>query len=363
MKLKTEALLKAVKEWRGILFGMISILVLTPCVSFGILAIPSDRSALTDLLFGLAIFFIMPTTLSSGVVLTREANGNFALALLLTTVTNLLSIVIIPFVVQLLVIFQVYLQSTAADAVVGNSTTVAGFANSTDVEVAIDPVQMLIKLSLAILLPLVIGKGLLHLPQIGPAVNACTAHTKVEIKLVTTFCLAVAPWLKVSSNADGFATLAAEDVFIVIGLGIGVHLVYLAINFAMTAGGWLAISERKATVIMTSQKTLPIAIAVLDFIPPESGFNTGVAAIACVLAHFVQILIDAMVASRLADVPNGDEDDENADAKDEDGKSGDEGNDEDGDAAEAAAPDKGSADVETGDIGTIELTEVGTSRD
>ena len=198
MKLKTEALVRAVKEWRGILVGTLIILVLTPCVSFGVLAIPSDRSALTDLLFGLAIFFTMPTTLSSGVVLTREANGNFALALLLTTVTNLLSIVLIPFVVQLLVLFQNWLAArqsaasvedlaTTASAFGGNAngTTWAVNASSLDpLEINIDAVELLMKLSLAILLPLVVGKVMLHIPQIGPAVVACTTHTSVRASVV-----------------------------------------------------------------------------------------------------------------------------------------------------------------------------------
>ena len=42
----------------------------------------------------------MPTTLSSGVILTRAAKGNFALALLLTVVTNLAAILLIPLVMQ-----------------------------------------------------------------------------------------------------------------------------------------------------------------------------------------------------------------------------------------------------------------------
>eukprot|EP00750_Incisomonas_marina_P002613 INCI12509.1.p1 GENE.INCI12509.1~~INCI12509.1.p1 ORF type:complete len:486 (+),score=96.71 INCI12509.1:166-1623(+) len=372
MKLKTEALVRAVKEWRGILVGTLIILVLTPCVSFGVLAIPSDRSALTDLLFGLAIFFTMPTTLSSGVVLTREANGNFALALLLTTVTNLLSIVLIPFVVQLLVLFQNWLAArqsaasvedlaTTASAFGGNAngTTWAVNASSLDpLEINIDAVELLMKLSLAILLPLVVGKVMLHIPQIGPAVVACTTHTSKQIKLVTTFALAVAPWLKISANVDGFATLEAADIFIALGLGIGVHLLFLGVNFLLTMGGWLGMAERKAVVIMGSQKTLPIAIAVLDFIPDGSGFNAGVASISCVLAHFVQILIDALIASRLADVPNGDEDD---DAADDSGavSSEDKGRAAEGSATEGEREreDNTGDDVETGAEG-VELTQV-----
>jgi predicted Na+-dependent transporter len=42
----------------------------------------------------------MPTTLTSGVILTRIANGNVALALLLTVVASLLAVVTVPFVLD-----------------------------------------------------------------------------------------------------------------------------------------------------------------------------------------------------------------------------------------------------------------------
>ena len=175
---------------------------------------------------------------------------------------------------------------------------------------------------------------------------------------MTTFALAVAPWLKISANVDGFATLEAADIFIALGLGIGVHLLFLGVNFLLTMGGWLGMAERKAVVIMGSQKTLPIAIAVLDFIPDGSGFNAGVASISCVLAHFVQILIDALIASRLADVPNGDEDD---DAADDSGavSSEDKGRAAEGSATEGEREreDNTGDDVETGAEG-VELTQV-----
>ena len=38
----------------------------------------------------------MPTTVSSGVVLTQQANGNYALALLLTVITNTSAVFTIP---------------------------------------------------------------------------------------------------------------------------------------------------------------------------------------------------------------------------------------------------------------------------
>ena len=60
-------------------------------------------------------------------------------------------------------------------------------------------------------------------------------------------------------------------------------------------------------VIMCSQKTLPMALTVLAFFPPELG-EQGLIAIPCVVSHIVQIFFDAVVAARwaaaTADGPN-----------------------------------------------------------
>ena len=56
----------------------------------------------------------------------------------------------------------------------------------------------------------------------------------------------------------------------------------------------LALPERKAVVISASQKTLPIAITVLGFLPPAVG-EEGVMAIACIIAQLTQILVDSVL--------------------------------------------------------------------
>lgn len=49
------------------------------------------------------MFCCMPTTLSSGVALTRLAGGNAALALAMTVLSNLLGILIVPFSISKLI--------------------------------------------------------------------------------------------------------------------------------------------------------------------------------------------------------------------------------------------------------------------
>ena len=91
-------ILIALKCWKATLYGCLSILFITPMVSFGLIHIPF---ATRELAYGLAIFFLGPTTISSGVILTDQAKGNIALGLMLTVSTNLLAILTLPLLLPL----------------------------------------------------------------------------------------------------------------------------------------------------------------------------------------------------------------------------------------------------------------------
>ena len=67
-------------------------------VSFGLIHVPF---ATRELAYGLAIFFLGPTTISAGVILTDQAKGNIALGLMLTVSTNLLAILTLPLLLPL----------------------------------------------------------------------------------------------------------------------------------------------------------------------------------------------------------------------------------------------------------------------
>ena len=62
----------------------------------------------------------------------------------------------------------------------------------------------------------------------------------------------------------------------------------------------LPLAERKATVLLTSQKTLPVAMTVLAFLPDSvaSPETRGLLAIPCITFHFGQIFFDAFLATR-----------------------------------------------------------------
>ncbi|GMH34790.1 hypothetical protein BSKO_02651 [Bryopsis sp. KO-2023] len=100
LTLKTTDIMAALKAYVGFLYGAITILILTPCLGFALVKIPSSTPEFAT---GLAIFAAVPTTLTSGVTLAVQAYCNGALALMLTVCTNMLGILTTPFAISVVV--------------------------------------------------------------------------------------------------------------------------------------------------------------------------------------------------------------------------------------------------------------------
>jgi sodium/bile acid cotransporter 7 len=79
--LDTSELLLALKAWKAIMFGLVSMLVICPLFGFICMLLPFKPY---EFALGLAVMACVPTSLSSGVTLVIGAYGNGALALLFT---------------------------------------------------------------------------------------------------------------------------------------------------------------------------------------------------------------------------------------------------------------------------------------
>ena len=55
---------------------------------------------------------------------------------------------------------------------------------------------------------------------------------------------------------------------------------------------------QRALVLVGSQKTLPIAVTVLNQLSTTLSGPVGLAVVPCVVAHLSQILVDSVLASR-----------------------------------------------------------------
>ena len=266
--LKTEDVWAALKAWQGLVAGLIAILLVTPCFGFGLINIPLGPEEFS---IGLAIFAIVPTTLTSGVTLVTQAYGNGTLALMLTVTTNLIGILTVPFFVQWIV------------------------ASGTSVE--IDAADLLMKMALTVLVPLIVGKAIRESSQ---RIQEFVKAHKVALGLISNANLICIVWQNLSTSRDTLLDQSAGNVARVVVAGVSMHLVFLSMNYVAVRLLRLDEREMKAVLLMSSQKTLPVSVTVISYLNEDEIGDLGLITIPCIVGHISQLFIDAVIVSRWA---------------------------------------------------------------
>jgi len=256
------------KQPKPLAIGILFVLFLTPLLAFPIMKLPEmGVSCRIELLQGMALFCAVPTTLASGVTMVKQANGNVPLAIVLTTLTNLLGVFTMPFTVSRI------------------------FAS----EVPIDPMTMLNQLVLQTLVPL--SLGILLRMYVAPLRNFATTYKK-PLSRSQNCCIFLTVWIMTADAQHKIVTSPPGDLGVCLALAILVHLIYRlgaywAATFAKLPGKeWVTI------VLMCSQKSLPVCVSVLSALPAALRQESGVLIVPCIMSHFSQLVIDGVLAVR-----------------------------------------------------------------
>jgi len=276
LTLKTDDIKAAIRAWKATLYGVIAILFITPLLAL----VPNQLPFLSkEFQVGFLLFCTMPTTINSGVALAQSAKGSFALALLLTVLSNLIGIFTVPFFLSLLL------------------TSVPGVAS-------IDAAPLLAKLMLMIFLPLLIGKALRE--RSAPVLDFVKKY-KVYLSNGSNLCLITIVNMSVSKSQSKIVSL---NIGAIVGLaftGLVIHAIFLAFNYLVATHALkLRLDLKKSVVVMCSQKTLPMAMTIVALFPdclPDSCpvGEKGLISIPCILSHLVQIFTDAFICSKWAE--------------------------------------------------------------
>jgi sodium/bile acid cotransporter 7 len=273
LQLQTAEVRKALAAWPAYAFGLLSILLLSPLTSLAIARLPTVPR---ELALGQALFMAMPTTVSSGAVLTGEARGNVALAILLSVASNVVGVFTVP------LFLSGFLTRGGGDG--GGSGG------------AFDPAELLWKLTLSILLPLGAGQAL---KAASRRVAGWVAAHKAALKYVSSALLVLIPWVVVSTSAAQLAAVPAGSFALLLLMAVAFHGALLAANYAVARALPVGLPERKALVINAAQKTINTALSVVQFLPASDalGLDKGLLLIPCLVSHFTQIVMDAYLAS------------------------------------------------------------------
>lgn len=248
------------KDWKSILYSFMSVYLIFPAVTLAVMLIIGKSNG--DIFVGSMIMAAQSTTLASAVVLTSSANGNVPLALIITIINNMSSAVVTPLVLKAVLSLQE--------------------------PVSFDVGTMIIKLLLALVLPVVLAQLLRKV--LKDRVNKISPYRKVISKFVVLIIVLTGASAASERIRDSFIT-----AFLIILLVAVLHVIMLLISSL-----YLKLSkakpETKPAVLFTStQKTMPSALLIW-----ESYFPVYAAApLVIVLNHIVQIFIDSFVVNKL----------------------------------------------------------------
>lgn len=254
-----------VNKPRVLLLGLFFVLFLTPLLAIPIKLLGTGFVN-PALLQGACLFCAVPCTLSSGVAMVKQANGNVPLALALTACANLLGI------------FTVSWTCT--------------WIFSAGVTVSVLP--MILQLMCQTLAPFATGL----LVCLIPAVRQFATSWKGPLGKVSNSCIFFVVWLMASVASGTIMALSAWNFSIIVTIAMMTHMIY------RTGAIWTATfvqfeeAEWVTFVLMCSQKSLPKCVSVLSALPAALQAQTGTFIIPCILAHFSQLVIDGYLTQR-----------------------------------------------------------------
>jgi len=219
-----------------------------------------------DFSVGTLIITAMPCTLASATIWTRLAGGNDALSLLCTVASNSLSFCVTPFLLMV---------------TLGHSAT-------------LDPREMLGKLFLTILLPVMVGQGVRGIAALRQwATERKRTLSMISQMLILSMILSgiVKASLAVREQATGFAWLDFGGLVLAIAL---VHGLALAGCWWIAGAFRVPWADRLALTFAGSQKTLPSGLYVAsEFFP-----GYPLAPLPILLYHSLQLFMDSWVAAQ-----------------------------------------------------------------
>lgn len=237
--LSTRTLIENYSRWKLHLFVQIQSFLMTSAAIYGIVSASASNPDFMDpgLLIGLIFTGCIATTISSNVVMTRQAHGNQALTVVQSTLGNFLG----PFFTPLLI--KMYTSS-------GAWYTQVLPANNEDYGELYRRVFK--QLGLSIFLPLAVGQ------VVQNTFPAATKHifTKYKLNKIGSFMLLIIIWQTYDQAfaTGAFTSVKSSNIIFIIFVSVGLFFLFLAISFTSSIL-WLSKEDTIAVCYCVPAKT------------------------------------------------------------------------------------------------------------
>jgi len=262
LMLDVEQIRSGVRDARATGIALLIIMILAPMAAWLLSYLPLQPG----IIIGLFIVSVMPTTLSSGVVMTQAAGGNMAHALFVTIVSNIMAIFSIPIVLSLLL-----------------------SALEMEKTLLVDKSGILLKLVVLVLLPLLCGLFL------KIKVFSGFDPGRYRLQWINQALILSIVFVSVATARQAFLTSRITFVSIAVMTGL--------FHFILLGAAWMLIKifhiekgRFESILFMGAQKTLPLSVII-----QVSYFSDfGLALVVCVSHHIVHLIIDGYLSTQLA---------------------------------------------------------------
>ena len=261
LALETALLRKGLTDIRASLAALAVVFGFSPLLALGFELLHLDIQIIT----GLFLVAVMPSTLSTGVVMTKSSGGNMAHALFITIVANTLAVFTIPVMLSFLV-GQV------------------GAARS----IYIDKAAIMLKMAWLVLLPLALG---MVLQYIGRARIAVLQH---HAQLINQLLVLAIVWMGICQSR-GMLIAGKSAIAPIAAVTATFHLLLVILALALSKILHIGPGRRESVVFMGGQKTLPLSVILQVSIFPDY----ALALVVCVVHHVLHLIMDAYLVEKL----------------------------------------------------------------
>jgi predicted Na+-dependent transporter len=148
----------------------------------------------------------------------------------------------------------------------------------------------------------------LHIEPGSVQVRNVVDTNKGTMRNLGTLCLAAVPFTQIgAAKANGSMAQLTPQMLLALGAAVLAALITIRIfnlivfpcvgALGRPQGCEVPTAITRAVILAANQKTLPISIAVLIQLTDVIGPGVGLATLACVAAHFTQIILDSFLTS------------------------------------------------------------------
>ncbi|KAI8906384.1 putative sodium bile acid cotransporter [Gorgonomyces haynaldii] len=267
--MKTKVLSQAVLHWKLILLVQVISFGITPVISFGISKLLALASFDSNLVAGLIIACSTPTTIASNVLMTKQAKGNEAAALVNAVLGNVVGVFISP-----LLIFG-YLG-------IGGNGDASQFSN------------VFIKLGITVLAPLIVGQIIrLIWPDIVDKLQRY-----INFSYLNSSMLLVIVWGVFCDSflENVFSTIPGWQTAVIFFLDIFLFCLFSFMCYTIGRLLGFSLEDSIAITMCGATKTVALGIPLINVIFVGNPY-IGVLSIPLLVYHGLQLIIGSFIVT------------------------------------------------------------------